>query len=52
LKLTFFASSPDQLIAIGHVIEGRVLAKAVKLYAEVRVFIAGNRTVIFKSWCP
>jgi formyltetrahydrofolate deformylase len=41
------ASSPEQLIAIGRDIERRVLAKAVKLYAENRIFIVGNRTVIF-----
>ena len=35
------------LIAIGRDIERRVLAKAVKLYAEDRIFIVGNRTVIF-----
>ncbi|NBO07478.1 MAG: formyltetrahydrofolate deformylase [Actinobacteria bacterium] len=41
------ASSPEQLIAIGRDIERRVLARAVKLYAENRIFIVGNRTVIF-----
>ena len=41
------ASSPEQLIAIGRDIERRVLAKAVRLYAEDRVFLLGNRTVIF-----
>ena len=41
------ASNPEELIAIGRDIERRVLAKAVKLYAEDRIFIVGNRTVIF-----
>jgi formyltetrahydrofolate deformylase len=35
------------LIALGRDIERRVLAKAVKLYAEDRIFIVGHRTVIF-----
>lgn len=41
------SSSPEELTAIGRDIERRVLAKAVKLYAEDRIFIVGNRTVIF-----
>lgn len=41
------ASTPEQLIAIGRDIERRVLAKAVKLFAEDKIFIVGNRTVIF-----
>lgn len=41
------ASTPEELIAIGRDIERRILAKAVKLYAEDRIFIVGNRTVIF-----
>lgn len=41
------ASTPEELIAIGRDIERRVLARAVKLYAEDRIFIVGNRTVIF-----
>ena len=40
-------SSPEQLIAIGRDIERRVLAKAVRLFAEDRIFIVGNRTVVF-----
>jgi formyltetrahydrofolate deformylase len=40
-------SSPDDLIAIGRDIERRVLAKAVKLYAQDRIFIVCQRTVIF-----
>jgi len=38
---------PEELIAIGRDIERRVLAKAVKLYAEDKVFIVGKRTVVF-----
>lgn len=41
------ASTPEQLIAIGRDIERRVLAKAVKLFAEDRIFIVGNRTIVF-----
>lgn len=41
------ASSPEKLIAIGRDIERRVLARAVRLFAEDRIFIVGNRTVIF-----
>ena len=41
------ASTPEQLIAIGRDIERRVLAKAVRLFAEDRIFIVGNRTVVF-----
>lgn len=41
------ASTPEQLIAIGRDIERRVLAKAVRLFAEDKIFIVGNRTVVF-----
>lgn len=41
------SSTPDELIALGRDIERRVLAKAVKLFAEDRIFIVGHRTVIF-----
>jgi formyltetrahydrofolate deformylase len=41
------ASSPEDLISIGRDIERRVLAKAVRLYAEDKIFIVGNRTIIF-----
>jgi formyltetrahydrofolate deformylase len=40
-------STPEDLIAIGRDIERRVLAKAVKLYAQDRIFIVGDRTVVF-----
>jgi formyltetrahydrofolate deformylase len=41
------SSSPDDLIAIGRDIERRVLSRAAKLYAEDKIFIVGNRTVVF-----
>ena len=37
----------EELIAIGRDIERRVLAKAVKLYADDKIFIVGKRTVVF-----
>ena len=40
-------ASPEELIAIGRDIERRVLAKAVKFYADDKVFIVGKRTVVF-----
>jgi formyltetrahydrofolate deformylase len=40
-------ATADELIAIGRDIERRVLAKAVKFYAEDKVFIVGKRTVVF-----
>ena len=41
------AATPEDLIALGRDIERRVLAKAVKLFAEDRIFVVGKRTVIF-----
>lgn len=41
------SATPEDLISIGRDIERRVLAKAVRLYAEDRIFLLGNRTVIF-----
>jgi len=40
-------ATPEELIAIGRDIERRVLAKAVKLYSEDKIFVVGKRTVIF-----
>jgi formyltetrahydrofolate deformylase len=40
-------STPEDLIALGRDIERRVLAKAVRLYAQNRIFIVGDRTVVF-----
>lgn len=43
------AATPEQLVSIGRDIERRVLAKAVRLFAEDRIFIVGNRTVVFQQ---
>ena len=40
-------ATPEELISIGRDIERRVLAKAVKYYADDKVFIVGKRTVVF-----
>ncbi len=42
------AAAPDELIAIGRDIERRVLSKAVKLFAEDRIFQVANRTIVFQ----
>jgi formyltetrahydrofolate deformylase len=39
--------TPEQLVAIGRDVERLVLARAVRLYAEDRVVLAGARTVVF-----
>ena len=41
------ARRAEELVAIGRDIERRVLAKAVKLFAEDRIFLVGNRTIVF-----
>jgi formyltetrahydrofolate deformylase len=41
------SATPEQLIALGRDIERRVLSRAVSLYAEDRIFIVGQRTVVF-----
>lgn len=43
------ASTPDDFIAIGRDIERRVLSSAVRLFAEDRIFIVGNRTIVFSK---
>jgi formyltetrahydrofolate deformylase len=43
------ASTPDDFVAIGRDIERRVLSSAVKLFAEDRIFIVGNRTIVFSK---
>jgi formyltetrahydrofolate deformylase len=40
-------ATPEQLISLGRDIERRVLSRAVRLYAEERIFIVGHRTVVF-----
>jgi formyltetrahydrofolate deformylase len=41
------AHTPEQLVAMGRDVERLVLARAVRLYAEDRVVLAGARTVVF-----
>ena len=43
------SSTPEQFVSIGRDIERRVLARAVRLFAEDRIFIVGNRTVVFQG---
>jgi formyltetrahydrofolate deformylase len=43
------ADSPDDLVRKGRDIERRVLARAVHYHLEDRVFLNGNKTVVFKS---
>ena len=40
-------ATPEQLISLGRDIERRVLSRAVRMYAEDRIFIVGHRTVVF-----
>jgi formyltetrahydrofolate deformylase len=40
--------SPEALVAVGRDTETNALARAVKLHIEQRVFLDGNKTVIFK----
>ena len=40
--------TPDMLVAVGRDTETNALARAVKLHAEQRVFLDGNKTVIFR----
>jgi len=42
------AMSPDAMAAIGQDVECVVLARAVKLFAERRVLLNGNKTVVFR----
>ena len=41
--------SPSDLVAIGKDIEARVLYKAIKNFSEGRVFLNGEKTVVFKG---
>src|SRR5690606_34577459 len=43
------ADTPDELIRKGRDIERRVLAEAVRLHLEGRVFLNGTRTVVFRG---
>lgn len=40
--------SPEALVAVGRDTETRALARAVKLHIEKRIFLDGNKTVIFR----
>ena len=40
---------PNNLVSIGRDIESRVLYRALKAHSERRVFLNGNRTVVFKG---
>ncbi|WP_306232171.1 formyltetrahydrofolate deformylase [Agrococcus beijingensis] len=42
------AQSPEQLIAIGQDVESRTLSRAVQWFAEDRVLLDGQRTIIFR----
>ncbi len=41
------AATADDLVEIGRDVERRVLARAVRLYAEDRIIMTGSRTVVF-----
>ena len=43
------AATPDDLVATGRDIERRVLSRAVKDFAEDRIFIVGAKTVVFRN---
>ena len=43
------ADTPDALVRKGRDIERRVLAEAVRLHLQDRVFLAGSKTIIFKG---
>lgn len=43
------SARPEDLVSLGRDIERRVLSRAVNLYAEDRIFIVGDRTVVFSA---
>ena len=43
------ASTPEDLVSTGRDIERRVLSRAVKDFAEDRIFIVGEKTVVFRN---
>ena len=43
------AATPDDLVSTGRDIERRVLSRAVKDFAEDRIFIVGEKTVVFRN---
>ncbi len=48
VQLVDHTYSPDALVAVGRDTETVALARAVKLHVEQRVFLDGNKTVVFK----
>lgn len=40
-------ATPEDMISLGRDVERRVLSRAVKLYAEDRIFEVGSRTIVF-----
>ena len=46
VALVTHSATPEDLIALGRDIERRVLSRAVKLFAQDRIFVVGQRTVI------
>lgn len=40
--------TPEQLVSLGQDVESRVLLQAIHFHAEHRIFINGNKTVIFR----
>lgn len=48
VQLVDHSYRPDALVAVGRDTETNALARAVKLHIEHRVFLDGNKTVIFK----
>jgi formyltetrahydrofolate deformylase len=44
------SATPEEMIALGRDIERRVLARAVKLFAEDRIFIVGHRTLSLRKF--
>jgi formyltetrahydrofolate deformylase len=47
VEMVNHANPPESFIATGRDIERRVLSKAVQNFAQDRIFIVGNRTVVF-----
>jgi len=41
------SATPEDMIALGRDVERRVLSRAVKLFAEDRIFVVGSRTIVF-----
>jgi formyltetrahydrofolate deformylase len=39
--------APEELISVGRDIERRVLSKSVKLFSQNKIFLVGNKTIVF-----